>query len=365
MNDDAALAELLQDWDALEQRHGTFARKVDAAVTEWTAAPRSADWEGPYALWPQRNGARAFTEPLDVDMADVDWRRAVLYGRDEDGAVVVARRFTVIGGERRVDSEVLWVTLAGRSVQLLFLHRHGPSGAASVVLRRVAAPLHQGRRLAGVRTWFDGRSGDGSESIETYNYDGDVLTRIVHEHRGAELRREELTVTCDADGTVARIDARVGGDRDRIVYVKTDAEAVRAAVEAVEALLPAAIVAWAIRVAPADETPRSLLIGYVRAPNDVLPPALAMGVEGDQAAALLDHTEQRVTDPVPKELSAIALRTPFATLNQLWSEDVEGRHDDGPRQLLVAVASRLAELRWDELLPHAHQDFVVAAVALG
>jgi hypothetical protein len=356
-------------WSEVEELHGRYARDAEMQVASWKAAHVDADFEEPYALYAARQGiapkSRFLTKP------PTDWGRAVEYGVDANGVVSVGRRFSVVAGRRRIHTEHLWTTSAAGGLQLLF--GHGSDG--TINLSRIAQPI--GTRVApeGVFTWFDPR-GELGHAVEYYSYDDGRVTQIRAErHRPGHVTiSERFDARYGVGGHLVRIDGHLtpvppGADPEPLVYLRSPSSAVRTARKAVLDAMPGAIMTWAARNAVTQNgDAQRLLIAYDRPPNDVLPPALALGTSEDRASVaepddLLTRfapAEQAVLDARPHELlDHDGLREAFATVNQEWRtlDDTES-----PRRLFVEVAKRLSYKDWTETIPRLGDDFKVVAV---
>src|SRR5260370_30291745 len=131
---------------------------------------------------------------------------------------------------------------------------------------RIAVGLWEDGRRVGVKPWPDGRGGgDGGVEIETYTYVDERITEIVSERRSKHPQNDgrlRWPITYGADGGITRIEAHddppIEDIAPRVLYVRSDAAAARAAREAIDVAMSDAVAAWARRVAPAGEIARAL-----------------------------------------------------------------------------------------------------------
>jgi hypothetical protein len=369
------LAEVLgsASWDSLERTYEVIVAEVEATVTRWAAASQTTDLGEPRLLVEQRRGKKPNNKLFKKEPKD--WTRAAQLGFDADDRVTVTRRFASAGGEAKVNLEEIWTRLGDRPVQLLFLHRYDRHGHRyALELRRIAVPIQDDQWLTGVRSWIDPRSADAAELVESYEYDGDALARIDQRHRGLDTWQQEFFISYSPDRQVSRIDGVVtpppGQDGRFTAYIRSEEVDVDAVKAQVRKSVATAIVSWVDRVAPEGVIPRAILIAYDDGGYDVLPPSLALGIDGDDAAEkaartgsiedLFDHSLQAVFDPAPAELSADPmLRDGYGVLNQRWRDD---SREGEAAAFLAEIAKDVAA--WDWPLVIARPDAVVAAAAV-
>jgi hypothetical protein len=343
------------DWNELADEYPQMVRDCEERVVRWACTQRDADWEVPYPLWSQRLGREPRRREVAVPDDPEKWPDLVRYGFDAEGAVVLARRFTVIRGESHVNREALWTTVDGREA---YVWRTYPPLQDRIV--GVAIPHRQGGLVRHVDTWY----GDGRRSCEAYTYDHERLT-VIAQDKGSRFR-----IDYDDDGELAAIWAsnpEHDEGRESVAYRRKSPRHIAKARREAEELLCAGIRTWAERQHVAGVV-RVLVIGYGSPPDDVLPPPLGIGQQDDAVLADVASgdtapesqysvADQGIFDPEPAEFTGDI--SAFQALNQEWRSTND---PEAARRLLVSVAKKLNNHDWSKVFPALDEGFAVVAV---
>jgi hypothetical protein len=370
---EAASLELLgRAWDEVERSAAEYLREARAAVVQWT-------WCGPDAhVWERREPVAGDEKPMrlvDDDPGAEQRHRFARFGYGSDGAIVYAQRFTNHweGRSGGWQHGVVWAENVWRDgVLLSFEHlRHGTEHHRVLLSTLSRHVVDDSGRTVERHSW-----GRDTSSRTLYQWEGDVLSSAVSESFDGALGddtglvwRLRLTYERDELGLVRvrwttefhrHLPDAVGDSG--VAWVRRSPAALRAARRLVDRELPARIVAWAERVAPAEPVYGLGLMWSIDAPG--LPPSLGLGTVRElrdwrQRGApgfelrswIWNPAEFACFDPLPAELVGdAALDDAYALLRQDW-ELAENERE--PATTLRRCAKHLLEVDWSAALTAA------------
>lgn len=351
MSDDPAPRLLGRSWAEVEADIQSHREAAESAVVRWAWGPVYAGWERLEPLFSERvHGERPKTrelpEPEDRTTRD-------LFGWDDAGRVVVARRFRS-WPQPGVQDETILVEGAAGPVQM---HMHWPLGVVELIRMAAPEPGHVG--LAAMRSWYLRDRTAFWCYEERFTYEGARLTRVDVRHPDGDPYFQ--VVEWDTDGEVKRI-YRQAGDKRSVVYVRPPKGGVAPVRRRVEAELVDRIAAWVARRAPAEPV-WALGILYDAEGNPPLPPSVGLATADDlddDPLVRFNPAEWGLMDTDPDELLGDAFAEDCAVLNQHWSSAMD---DAAPRRMFVKVAKALRDRDWAGFLTTA-DEFEVLAVDL-
>jgi hypothetical protein len=355
-DDDPAIGVLGMSWAEVGARYETHRAAAEGEVSEWAWGPSAAAWERLEPFWSEHCGERPRTRRLRGEPENKSDGR--LYGFDAAGQVVVTREYDYRG-------ELTYETLRVRALD------------ADVVLGYSTNPWIGSRRLSQLHAprfaddgtmsrldiWFDEEGQPGYRwRGAAYDYEAGRLVASRSARRppwpGGEVTPEEhARYRYDEAGELLLIT----DSDEQVLYRRQAAGAAARAARLIRDEFPDRIAAWVARVAPQEEL-ACLIIRYAYLDQWPLPPGLALGTTRElrerRDDRIFDAIEYEQMDFEAAELDTPELRDAYQTLHQEWMTTDDERQ---PRQLLVAVAKRLAARGWDHL-PIAPEGFAIVAV---